>query len=52
MQEPVKERVANLREISRIKDANREYVHGGKKAPGEVGPPMKALKDCRKSWTN
>ena len=37
MQRPVKERVANLREeISRIREANRKYVEGGKKTFGEV----------------
>jgi hypothetical protein len=37
MQEPVKERVAKLREeISQIKEANHEYVQGGRKMPGEV----------------
>jgi hypothetical protein len=37
MQQPVKERVANLREeISQIREANRQYVQGGKKTPGKV----------------
>lgn len=36
MQQPVKERVAKLREeISQIREANRQYVQGGKKLPGE-----------------
>jgi hypothetical protein len=37
MQQPVKQRVAKLRdEISQIREANRQYVQGGKKMPGEV----------------
>lgn len=37
MQRPVKERAAKLREeISRIREANRQYVEAGKKMPGEV----------------
>jgi hypothetical protein len=37
MQQPVKERVAKLREeISQIRAANRQYVEKGKKMPGEV----------------
>jgi hypothetical protein len=39
MQQPVRERVTKLREeISRTKEANREYVQLGKKIPGEVDP--------------
>jgi hypothetical protein len=37
MQQPVKERVAKSREeISEIREANRQYVQGGKKMPGKV----------------
>jgi hypothetical protein len=37
MQQPVKERVAKLhQEISKIREANRQYVQGGKKMQGEV----------------
>jgi hypothetical protein len=37
MQKLVKDRVAKLREeILQIKEANREYVQGGKKVAGEV----------------
>ena len=37
MQQPVKERVARLREeISQILEADRQYVEKGKKMPGEV----------------
>jgi hypothetical protein len=37
MQPPVKERVAKLREeISRIMEANRQYIEGGKKMFGQV----------------
>jgi Ser-tRNA(Ala) deacylase AlaX len=37
MQKLVKDRVAKLREeISKINEANREYVQGGKKVNGEV----------------
>jgi hypothetical protein len=36
MQQPVKERVARLREeISQITEANREYMEKGKTTPGE-----------------
>ena len=35
MPRPVKERIARLREeIAQIREANREYVQGGKKPPG------------------
>jgi hypothetical protein len=34
MQRPVKERIAKLREeIGQIREANRQYLHGGKKSP-------------------
>jgi hypothetical protein len=36
MQQPVKERVAKLREIVRIRKANRLYLHGDKKMPGSA----------------
>jgi lipid II:glycine glycyltransferase (peptidoglycan interpeptide bridge formation enzyme) len=35
MPRPVKERIAKLREeIAQIREANREYLQGGKKRPG------------------
>jgi len=35
MQQPIKERIAKLREeIAEIREANRLYLKGGKKAPG------------------
>ena len=35
MQQPIKERIANLRkEIAQISEENRLYVRGGKKLPG------------------
>jgi hypothetical protein len=35
MQQPVKERIAKLREeIAQIREANRVYVQGGNKRPG------------------
>jgi predicted translin family RNA/ssDNA-binding protein len=35
MQEPVRERIAKLRaEIAQLSEANRLYLHGGKKPPG------------------
>jgi hypothetical protein len=35
MQQPVKERIAKLREeIAQIREANRLYLQGGKKIPG------------------
>jgi hypothetical protein len=39
MQNPVKERIAKLRdEIAQISEANRLYLHGGKKKmPGTTG---------------
>jgi hypothetical protein len=37
MQRPVQERVTKLRgEITQIREANRQYVLGGKKMPAEV----------------
>jgi hypothetical protein len=34
MQQPVKERIAKLREeIAQIREANHQYLHGGKKSP-------------------
>ena len=38
MQNPVKERIAKLRdEIAQLSEANRLYLHGGKKMPGTTG---------------
>jgi hypothetical protein len=38
MQQPVKERIARLREeIAEIREANRLYLQGGKKPPGAPG---------------
>jgi DNA-binding MurR/RpiR family transcriptional regulator len=34
MQQPVKERIAKLREeIAQIREANHQYLYGGKKSP-------------------
>jgi hypothetical protein len=53
MQNPVKERIARLRdEIAQISKENRLYMQGGRKMPGSVGIMNVAFKDCRKSWTN
>jgi hypothetical protein len=35
MQAPIRERIAKLREFQMSK-ANRQYVHGGKKMPGDL----------------
>jgi len=35
MQPPIRERIAKLREFQ-ISEANRQYVHGGKKMPGDL----------------
>ena len=45
MQNPVKERIAKLRdEIAQISEANRLYLHGGKKKiPGTVGDHERRL---------
>ncbi len=37
MQQPIKERIAKLREeIAQISEANRLYLQGGKKMPGSA----------------
>ena len=45
MQNPVKKRIANLRdEIAQINEANRLYLHGGKKKiPGTAGDHERRL---------
>jgi hypothetical protein len=44
MQEPVKERIAKLREeIAQISEANRMYVQGGKKIPSAAGDHERRL---------
>jgi hypothetical protein len=45
MQNPVKERIAKLRdEIAQISEANRLYLHGGKKKmPGTTGDHERRL---------
>jgi hypothetical protein len=44
MQQPVKERIAKLREeIAQIKEANRLYLHGGKKMPGSASDQERRL---------
>jgi hypothetical protein len=45
MQNPVKERIAKLRdEIAQISEANRRHLHGGKKKPqGAVGDHQRRL---------
>jgi hypothetical protein len=45
MQNPVKERIAKLRdEIAQINEANRLYLHGGKKKiPGTAGDHERRL---------
>jgi hypothetical protein len=51
MQNPVKERIVTLRaEIAQISEANRLYLHGGKKKmPGTTGITNVACDGCRKS---
>jgi hypothetical protein len=44
MQNPVKERIAKLREeIVQISEANKQYLQGGKKMPGSVGDRERRL---------
>jgi hypothetical protein len=44
MQQPVKERIAKLREeIAQIREANRLYVQGGKKLPGATSDHERRL---------
>jgi len=43
MQEPVKERIAKMREeIAQITEANRLYLKGGKKMPGSASDQVTA----------
>jgi len=50
MQNPVKERIAKLRdEKAQISEANRQYMQSGKRIPGASGIKNVAFKDCRKS---
>ena len=47
MQNPIKERIVKLREeIAEISEANRLYLQGGKKIPGDPDHERR-LKDCR-----
>ena len=44
MQNPVKERIAKLREeIAQISEANRLYINGGKKLHGAAGDHTRRL---------
>ncbi len=44
MQQPVKERIAKLREeIAQIREANRLYLQGGKKKPGAASDQERRL---------
>ena len=44
MQNPVKDRIAKLREeIAQISEANRQYMGGGKRIPGSVGDHERRL---------
>jgi hypothetical protein len=44
MQNPVKERIAKLRdEIAQISEANRLHMQGGKKTPGAAGDHERRL---------
>jgi hypothetical protein len=44
MQNPVKERIAKLRdEIAQIGEANRLYLKSGRKAPGSMGDQERRL---------
>ena len=51
MQDPVKKRIVTLREeIAQISEANRLYLHGGKKKmPGTTGITNVACNGCWKS---
>ena len=44
MQQPVKERIAKLREeIAQIREANRLYLQGGRKKPGAAADQERRL---------
>jgi hypothetical protein len=44
MQQPVKERIAKLREeIAQIREANRLFLQGGKKKPGAAADQERRL---------
>ena len=44
MQNPVKERIAKLRdEIAQISEANRQYMQSGKRIPGASGDQERRL---------
>ena len=44
MQNPVKDRIAKLREeIAQISEANRMYMHGNKKLPGSASDHERRL---------
>jgi hypothetical protein len=44
MQQPVKERIAKMREeIAQISEANRLYLRGGKKMPGSASDQERRL---------
>jgi hypothetical protein len=44
MQQPVKERIAKMREeIAQIAEANRVYLKGGKKMPGSASEQERRL---------
>ena len=50
MQQPVKERIAKLREeIAQISEAKRLYLQNGKNKLGAVGDHAVAFNGCRKS---
>jgi len=53
MQQPVKERIAKLREeIAQIREANRLFLQSGKKKPGAASDQNVDFSDCRQFWTN
>ncbi|MGA2647268.1 MAG: hypothetical protein ABSF15_21385 [Candidatus Sulfotelmatobacter sp.] len=53
MQNPVKERIAKLREEKvRIREANGRYVQSGKKMHGAAGIMNADFKGCRQSSMN
>ena len=54
MQNPVKERIAKLRdEIAQISEVNRLYLKTRKEATRRSGGSTNVgFKGCRKSWTN
>jgi DNA-binding MurR/RpiR family transcriptional regulator len=44
MQQPVKERITRLREeIAQIREANHQYLHGGKKSPATASDHERRL---------